>query len=321
MVTGGQSMIGRQVVELLREKNYFVDPVPHHECDLCNERALVERFEMLEPDCVIHLAGYNGGIHWNKTFPEKIFRRTSKMAMNVLEACSLFDVKKTVSVISACSYPNLQESVMSEDDLWSGPPNPTVECHGFAKRILHAYSRQLNHDSSITGQYICAIINNSYGPWDNYHPFKSKVVSGLIKKFVEAKQNGLESVECWGTGRPRREFTFCRDAARALIHIMEADESPELVNIGSGCDYTIKQLAESIADLVEYKGEIIWDTEKPDGQMRRMLNSDRLRSMGFVPEYSDDPDSGSCEGLRRGLREAIDWYVANKEMADERCSI
>lgn len=314
MVTGGQSMIGRQVTDILRHK-YIVDSVPHSECDLCDIKLVIDRFEIFEPDYVIHLAGYNGGIHWNKTKPEKIFRLTTNMAMNVLQTCSMFHVKKTVSVISACAFPNLGEKDMEEEDLWKGPPNPTFECHGFSKRILHAYSRQLNNDDSVTGQYICAIINNSYGPWDNFHPLKSKVVSSLIKKFVEAKQNNFKSVECWGTGQPRREFTYCRDAASALIHIMENDTNNELINVGSGTDYSIKELAETIKEMVGFEGEIIWNTSKPDGQMKRMLNSSKLLKTGFKPKYV------GIEGLKQGIKESVDWYIQNKEVADERYSL
>jgi len=312
MVTGGQSMIGRQVVSLLREKGYFVDPVPHSECDLTQEGPICERFEMVEPDYVIHLAGYNGGIAWNKKHPERIFRRTVRMGMNVLEAASLHDVKKVISIISSCAYPDMGEIMMHEFDFWSGESNESVECHGLAKRFLHAYSKQLNKDEAIKGQYICAVVNNSYGPWDSFHPFKTKVVAALIKKFVEAKRDGLNSVECWGTGLPRREFIYCKDVARALVLIMENESEVDLMNVGSGVDYSIKELTDKIAQLVGYEGEITWDSSKPDGQMRKMLNSKYFqKSHGFKPEYN----------LEQGLKETIDWYTSNKEEADERCAL
>lgn len=311
MVTGGESMMGRAICTQLKMAGHKLDPVPHGECDLMQESQVVSRFEEFRPDYVIHAAGYNGGIAWNQKYPEKIFRRTVRMGLNVLESCSLFDVKRTVSIISSCAYPDLGEKPLQESDFWNGLPNPSVECHGLAKRMLHAYSRQLNKQGSC-GEYLCAVVNNSYGPWDSFHPLKTKVVAALIKKFVEAKENSLPQVHCWGTGAPLREFIYAEDAAAGIIVALGSwdMERGDIVNI-TGHETSIKGLTEMIAELVGYEGEVIWDTDKPDGQMRKSLDATEINKLSFQVYYS----------LKAGLQKTIDWYVENKKMADERCNL
>ena len=309
MVTGGRSMIGRQVCSILEEKGHTVDPVPHEECDLCKEQDVAKRFESFAPQWVTHLAGYNGGIEWNSRHPETIFRTNTRMALNVLEACAASSgVERTLSVISSCAYADIGDEPAKESDLWQGLPNKWNECHGLAKRNLHSYSRQLGRAGK--GEFFCAIVNNSYGPFDSFHPLKTKVVAALIKKFVEAKQEGKGEVECWGSGKPRREFLYCKDVADALVLLLEKWDvaDGELVNVGYTQDFSIKELAEQISDLVGYGGAIEWNTSKADGQMRRLLDSSLIRKLGWQPKYT----------LREGLKETIDWYVGNKEMADQR---
>ena len=312
MVTGGESMVGRHVCDILHREGAVVDPVPHSEVDLTSEYECVKRFEDFQPEYVIHAAGYNGGIEWNRRYPERVFRRTVRMAMNVLECALEFEAFKTVSLISSCAYPNLEAEVIHEEQFWDGPCNPTIECHGYSKRILNAYSRQVVKEYP-DRDFFCVVLNNCYGPWDSYNPIKSKVVAAMIRRFVEAKQNQTPSVVCWGTGSPKREFVYVEDAAEAIVFALRewSHKKGDLLNIATGGEVTIKALATTISELVGYTGEIYWDTTKPNGQMRKALSSSLLTQAGFRRHYS----------LREGLQKAITWYLENKEMADARIGL
>jgi len=309
MITGGESMIGTPICDILKEKGHQIDPVPHKECDLTRESDVMTRFDKFKPDMVIHAAGYSGGVIWNNKHPELIFRRTAKMAINVLEACFTFEVQKTLSVISSCAYPDLGQETLLESQLWEGVPNPSVECHGLAKRILDAYSRQINKEYGTN--YFSAILTNSYGPKDSFHPLKTKVVAALIRRFIEAKQENKPFVECWGTGSSVREFMYVKDAAAAIVYLLENWKWGGLVNVGTGVETSIKELTEKVAKLTGYEGEIRWDTTKSDGQMRRLLDSTKLKNLGFKYQFS----------LEEGLKEMIYWYKQNKTIVDERLNL
>jgi len=205
LVTGGTSMIGRSIIQNLKEFQVKVDNVPHSECNLLDYEQIFQRIEQFKPDYVIHAAGWNGGIEWNKTYPATIYHRTALMALNVFEAASLQpNIKKIVGILASCSYPDMSTPAYQEKDLWNGKPNPTVECHGLAKRIQADFGRQITKQFNIP--CISCILNNCYGPYDSFHPAKTKVVGALIRRIVEAKQQNLSDITCWGTGAPLREF-------------------------------------------------------------------------------------------------------------------
>lgn len=303
MVTGAGSMIGKSVIEYLRNQNVTVVPLFHETVDLL-EREELESF-MLDFNSisgVIHLAGYNGGIEWNRLYPADIFYKTAMMALNVLNVSQRFGVKKVMSVMASCSYPDLGNTVLSEEQLWDGPCNPSVECHGLSKRILDAYGRQINKQYEM--KCINAIMTNSYGPCDSYHPQKTKVVGAMIKKFVEAKEQGLQSLEFWGTGKPLRELIYCKDAGKVISELFFTYEDSEPINIGSDQETSIKSLAQIIADEVGYKGEIIWDTSKKDGQMRKKLDTTKMKNV--LPDFR--PTS-----IKDGIKETVEWY--NQEVS------
>lgn len=295
LVTGADSMIGRQVVELAKDK-YSVLAVSHNSWDLNNQYDTIALFQT-EPDYVIHLAGYNGGIEFNRLYPDVIFENTVRMAINVLSCCRDFKVKKTLSVLASCSYPNNSSEIpMSEDQLWAGFPNQSVECHGLAKRTLDAYSRQL---CKIGIPCYCAILNNSFGPFDRFDQLRGKVVSALIKRFVDAKEQNLSEVSCWGTGSPLREFIYCKDAAACLLQILEKYEELEPINISSGEEISIRELTELIVELVGYEGKVLWDTSKSDGQMRKSLD---ITKMNKYIEHK-------FTNIKDALKETIEWYT------------
>lgn len=307
LVTGGTSMIGRYVCQRLEELGARVDNCPHSECDLLNPHDISERLISVKPDYVIHAAGWNGGIEWNRKYPATIFKNTALMALNVLYYSAILGIKKVVSVLASCSYPDSLTGAMNEKDLWNGLPNQSVECHGLSKRILDAYSRQLYKEHNFNS--VCCVLTNSYGPYDSYHPDKTKVVGALIRKFVEAKLNNLEEVVCWGTGAPLREFIYCEDAAIGIVNVlMKYEDNNSVINIGSGQEVSIKELTNIIASEVGYDGNIIWDTNKPDGQMKKLLDSSKYRKM-FPCTFSS---------LQYGIKETVKWYTENKEFADNK---
>jgi len=286
-------MIGCCVCDVLEKQGHEVDRVKHSECNLLAVDETMNRLLSSKPDMVVHAAGYNGGIEWNRLYPEDIFARTARMALNVLESCVITNVSRVLSIISSCAYPDKGQNVLVASDMWDGLPNPSVECHGLSKRILNAYSRQINKQHG--KNYVCAVLTNCYGPRDNTDPLKTKVVMALIKKFVDAKKADLPEVVCWGTGSPRREFMYCEDAAEALVKVLFDWHQSDLINVGVGYDVSIKELSELIADIVGYKGKVVWDTTKSDGQMKKMLDSSAL---DYKPKTL----------LAEGLTKTIDWF-------------
>lgn len=308
MVTGASSMIGRNIITALSNREAKVFPVYHDEYNLISPDQTYEAYMVSQPDYVIHAAGFNGGIKFNKEYPATIFYRTSMMALNVLEMARAFSVHKTVSILASCSYPDIKKEKFEESDLWNGKSHDSVECHGLSKRVLDAFSRQVSKQYPLT-QCVSTILTNSYGPYDSYDPNKTKVVGALIKKFVDAKDQGLKKVECWGTGAPLRDFLFSEDAGELIVQVLEKYDDPfSPINLGSGTETSIKELTEVIAELVGYQGEIVWDTSKPDGQYRKFLSTDKMQEVLDV----------NVTPLKDGLRKTIDWYKNNANLSSSR---
>lgn len=305
LVTGGSSMIGSAITYHLEQKGAIVDQALHRYYNLLSLSDTQRLFNEFKPDYVVHAAGWNGGIEWNKKFPADIFYRTAEMGLNVLNCCNDFNVKKVVSLISSCALPDRGEEVLAEENLWNGSPNTSVECHGLSKRMLHAYSRQLYKQFGLNA--VCSIVTNSYGEKDSFHPLKTKVVAALIRKVVEAHKFNTPEIVCWGSGSPRRELMYAQDVGNAIVQVLESyDDVNTPINIGTGQDISIKELVGLIVEIVDYKGNIIWDTSKADGQMRKLLNSSKMRRLLDV----------SITPTKIGLKNTIEWYINNKDEAD-----
>jgi GDP-L-fucose synthase len=300
LVTGSKSMIGTQVRFHLMYQGASVCSCDHSWIDLLDFNRTKEVFTHSKPDYVIHLATYSGNIQFNQKYPADTFFRTTQMGLNVLRASQELGIKKVVSILSSCAIADCGKEELSESDLWMGKPNASIECHGFAKRNLDAYSRQISRQYGL--EYVCCIVNNSYGPKDSFSIEKTKVIGALIKKFVDAQKQNLDEVVCWGTGKPLREFIYCNDAGDGIVQVLEKyDDVNEPINITSGQEISIKDLTIMIADIVGYKGAIKWDVSKGDGQMRKKLNMDKMNkyiNIKFTP-------------LRQGLEKTIQWYKEN----------
>ncbi len=306
MVTGGRSMVGGETALYLEKKGAIVDRVPHGECNLIEPSDVGERFKDFKPDYVIHAAGFNGGITFNKNYPASIYYRNVQMGVNVLTSCSLHEVKKVVCVLPSCAYSYQDKDGNTRDELFEdkftdGNSHPSVACHGEAKRVLFNYSCQLHKQFGLN--YVCVVLNNCLGPRDSFDPNKTKVVGALIKKFVDAKRNDLPNVEVFGTGAAKREFLYSQDAGEGIVRVLEAYDDPTLpINLGGGSELTIKELAEKVKCLVGYDGEIKFLTDYPDGQLRKRLSNKRTKELlDWQPSVDIDT----------ALRNTIRYYEEN----------
>lgn len=301
IVTGAASMIGRSVTRKLEERGAIVHRVLHQECDLLDYSQAKKVFDTVKPDYCIHAAGYNGNINFNKLYPSDIFYNTTVMGVNTLKACAETGVKKVVSILASCAYRSTNDP-LKECDFNDGLPDKSVEAHGLSKKALYYYSKQIHKQHDITA--VCTVFNTAYGPHDSFNIDKTKVAGALIKKFVDAAASEEKEVVCWGTGKPRRELIYCDDAAEGVVQALEKYSDVDFpVNIGYNKDISILELAELISDIVKYKGKIVWDTERPDGQYRKILDSSRMQDCDIEIEK---PVS-----LREGLEKTIHWYKNN----------
>jgi len=303
LVTGGGGFLGRHVVQKLEA--HGADPakifVPRSkDYDLRTwdgiDRALTDG----EPDIVIHLAAVVGGIGANRENPGKFFYENAIMGIQLMEQARLAEVEKFVTIGTVCSYPKFTPVPFHEDDLWNGYPEETNAPYGIAKKALlvqgQAYRQQYGFNS------IHLIPVNLYGPYDNFDPASSHVIPALIKKCVDARENGDPFIEVWGTGSASREFIYVEDAAEGIVLGAERYEGEEPINLGVGQEITIRELIELIVELAGYEGELRWDASKPDGQPRRALDTSRARdAFGF----------SSATPFRDGLVATIGWYEAN----------
>lgn len=299
VITGGDGFLGRHLqAELVSRgvppENLLI-PLAE-EFDLTREENVVRMYRQMRPSVVIHLAAQVGGIGANRENPGRFFYVNMAMGLHLIEHARHSAVKKFVQVGTVCAYPKFTPVPFRETDLWNGYPEETNAPYGLAKKALLVMLQAYRQQYGLNGIYLLPV--NLYGPGDNFHPHSSHVIPALIRKFVEAHRRGEKEVEVWGTGRASREFLYVADAARALAMATERYDSPEPVNIGAGFEITIGDLVVKIRALVGFQGKIVWNTEKPDGQPRRCLDTSRAREFGF------EASTGFDEGLRRTL----DWW-------------
>lgn len=297
-VTGGAGFLGRRVIAELEARgcqDVFV--VRSRDYDLVHSEAVEKLYCDVKPQIVIHLAAVVGGIGANQVNPGKYFYDNLMMGVNLIEAARHHAVEKFTQIGTICAYPNYTPVPFKEEDLWNGYPEETNAPYGVAKKALlvglQAYRAQYN----LNGIYLLPV--NLYGPGDNFDLQTSHVIPALIRKCVEATDNGRDFIEVWGTGSATREFLFVDDAARGIVTATENYDGAEPVNLGAAREISIRDLVNLIANLCEFKGEIRWDATKPDGQPRRALDTTKARDLfGFEAQMK----------LEDGLRETIDWY-------------
>lgn len=305
MVTGGAGFLGSHLVEELRSRSDAVEIfVPRSDEYDLREREDIERaLSDSGANVVIHLAATVGGIGANRENPGKYFYDNAVMGIELLEMARQFGVEKTTILGTICSYPKHTEVPFSEADLYDGYPEETNAPYGIAKKALltqsWAYRKQYGFDSI----YLMPV--NLYGPRDDFDLETSHVIPAIIRKCVEARERGDDSITAWGTGEPTREFLYVKDAAEGILDATERYDSSDPVNLGSGREITIRDLVEMIADLTGFEGEIEWDTSKPDGQPRRRVDATRAKER-FGWEATTE--------FEEGLRETIEWFEAHGEV-------
>lgn len=300
VVTGGAGFLGSHVVSKLREIGANNIIVPRSkEYDLRDQA--VCREVVGGADIVIHMAANVGGIGYNRDFPGTLFYDNLLMGVHMMEESRKAGVKKFVAIGTICAYPKFAPVPFKEDDLWDGYPEETNAPYGLAKKMMLVQSTAYRDQYGFNSIFLLPV--NLYGPGDNFEPGSSHVIPALIKKFVEAKDRGENSVTVWGTGKATREFCYVEDAAKGIVLATEKYDKSEPVNIGAGFEISIKNLAEKIKNLTGYKGDIVWDSTKPDGQPRRMLDTTRAEEeFGYKSSTQFD----------QGLKETIEWYQKNQ---------
>ena len=311
-VAGHKGMVGSALIRFLKEDNNELILRDRKELDLLNQKDVQNFFKYEKIDQVYLAAAKVGGIHANNTYPAEFIYENLMVQNNIIYNAFLNGVKKLLFLGSSCIYPKNATQPMKEEELLTGKLEPTNEPYAIAKiagiKLCESFNRQYGKSHGI--DYRSVMPTNLYGPGDNYHPENSHVIPGLIHRFHNAKINNESNISIWGTGTPKREFLYVDDMARASIHLMNLDvktyyghvsERCSHINVGSGEDLTIKQLAETIKEVVGFKGEIKFDLDKLDGSPRKFLSTEKIKNIGFKHEV----------GLREGLIKTYQEYKIN----------
>lgn len=303
-VAGHRGLVGSAIVRSLKEKGYTnVIGRTHRELDLCDQAAVREFFASEKPDVVVLAAAKVGGINANNTKPAEFAYSNMQIQCNVIQSSHENQVKKLLFLGSTCIYPKLAPQPIPEDALLTGPLEETNEAYAVAKiaglEMCKFYKRQYGDD------FISCMPTNLYGPYDNYDLEGSHVMPAMIRKFHEAKTQGKETVELWGTGTPLREFLYVDDMADACVFLLENYSGEQHVNIGTGKELTIKELAELVKKTVGYEGDIVWNTEMPDGTPRKLTDVTKLHGLGWRHKVE----------LEEGVAKAYAWFCENVEQA------
>ncbi len=309
-VAGHKGMVGSAIVRQLQQKGYSNILVrDKSELDLLSQQSVRDFMQTEKPDCVYLAAARVGGIHANNTYPAEFIYQNLMIEANVIHEAYSAGVEQLLFLGSSCIYPKLAEQPMKEAALLTGLLEPTNEPYAIAKiagiKLCESYNRQYGMD------YRSVMPTNLYGPEDNFHPENSHVIPALLRKFHDALEHNQPAVEIWGSGKAMREFLHVDDMAAASLYVMGLDKAqyasvtePMLshINVGTGIDVTIRELAETISTVVDFKGELAFDSSKPDGAPRKLMDTRKLNKLGWQPTYS----------LTSGLKNAYQWFVDNQ---------
>jgi GDP-L-fucose synthase len=305
VITGGAGFLGKWLQKDLlnrglKPENMLVPLIDDY--DLTKESDVGRMYKEMRPTVVIHLAAEVGGIGANRQNPGRFFYANMAMGLHLIEYARLNNIKKFLQVGTICAYPKFTPVPFREENLWNGYPEETNAPYGVAKKALLVMLQAYRAQYALNGIYLLPV--NLYGPGDNFDPQTSHVIPALIRKFWHAAENDLPEVTVWGSGSASREFLYVEDAARGVAMAAQAYEGEEPVNLGVGFEITIKDLAEKIKDLTRYKGKLVWDRTKPDGQPRRSLDTSRAKDyFGFCAQVDFD----------RGLADTIEWWRTHKQ--------
>ena len=297
-VTGGRGFLGQYVIQKLRVRGAKkISVADRNNYDLTQLPDIIRMYEEQKPDIIIHLAAVVGGIGANRENPGKFFYDNAIMGIQLIEYARRYGLEKFVCIGTICAYPKHTPVPFKEEDLWNGYPEDTNAPYGLAKKMLLVQLQAYRAQYDFNGIYLLPV--NLYGPGDNFNPESSHVIPALIKKCLDAKENGEQEIVIWGDGSPTREFIYVEDAAEAIVLAAECYNKSEPVNIGAGFEIAIKDLVEQVANLTGSDGKIVWDKTKPNGQPRRMLDTSRA-----LQEFDFKAKMNFTEGLNR----TIEWY-------------
>lgn len=303
-MTGGAGFLGTHLIKELRTRgatDIFIPKIEDY--DLVDPAAINRMLADSNPDVIIHLAAHVGGIGANREHPAEFFYDNLMMGVQLMHQAYLSGVEKFVAIGTVCAYPKFTPVPFKEDDLWDGYPEETNAPYGLAKKMLLVQSQAYREQYGFNSIFLLPV--NLYGPGDNFDPRSSHVIPALIRKCIEARESGSDHIVVWGDGSPTREFIYVKDAARGIALATECYNESLPVNLGSGFEISIKDLAEKIARMTGFEGDLVWDTSKPNGQPRRALDTSRAREkFGFEAQTDFD----------EGLQQTIDWYLKTSEV-------
>ncbi len=303
LVTGGAGFLGKQVIDQLCQAGASLDKITVPRSRQLDLRKLENCHQAAaQQDIIIHLAAHVGGIGLNRKKPAELFYDNLMMGAQLIHAAYEAGVSKFVCVGTICAYPKFTPVPFKEDSLWDGYPEETNAPYGIAKKALLVQLQSYRQQYGFKGIYLLPV--NLYGPEDNFNPGSSHVIPALIRKVHQAKQQGEKQLPVWGDGSPTREFLYSTDAARGIVMATQKYEEPEPVNLGTNYEISIRDLVELICEVMEFEGEIVWQTDKPNGQPRRCLDTQRAKEkFGFVAQTE----------LRQGLKNTVEWYRQHGE--------
>jgi len=301
-VTGGAGFLGSYIVEKLKERKAAEIHIPDYpEYDFVQKDSILRMLEEARPEIIIHLAANVGGIGANRSRPAEFFYDNLMMGAQLIHESWKFGVEKFIALGTVCAYPKFTPVPFKEEDLWNGYPEETNAPYGLAKKMMLVQSQSYREQYGFNSIFLLPV--NLYGPRDNFNLETSHVIPALIRKCLEAEEHGDSEVVVWGDGSPTREFLYAEDAAEGILQAAERFNKSEPVNLGSGMEISIKDLAEMIVRLTGFSGKLVWDTSKPNGQPRRMLDTQKAKEyFGFQAKTT----------FEEGLRKTIDWYRKNQ---------
>ncbi len=307
-ITGGKGFLGNHLAEKFKLKDYkniFTADIDEYDFRIIDD--IIRLYDEIKPNIVIHCAARVGGIGANQEYPGEFFYDNIIMGTQLMEYARRYDIEKFVGIGTVCCYPKITALPFKEENLWDGYPEETNAAYALAKKMLLVQSQAYRQQYGFNSIFLMPV--NLYGPGDSFDPGRSHVIPALIKKCVDAIESEKDEIVVWGTGKASREFLFVEDCAEAIVLATERYNRSDPVNIGSGFEITIKKLVDLIVELTGFKGRVIWDSTKPDGQPRRMLDTSKAeREFGFKASTS----------FEDGLKVTIDWYARHRKQMNER---